>query len=90
MIASRFRFLVEHQIRCQPLQQNDVEYAFELLLKFRHNHNLKRNFRNSWNDLLVISTARNANTSLITEDSELARFASSISRVLPLPVAEFY
>ncbi|MBL8830203.1 MAG: hypothetical protein JNM18_24715 [Planctomycetaceae bacterium] len=77
-LASRFRFIVENEIRCTPLQPRDVEHAFTLLRQFRREHNLKKDFRNSWNDLLILSIARNAEVELITEDNELSRFASNV------------
>lgn len=77
-LVSRFRFIVDNEIGCTPLQQRDVQHAFSLLGQFRREHNLKQNFRNSWNDLLILSSARNAEVDLITEDNELSRFASNV------------
>ena len=88
-LLSRFRFLTENDIRCSALQQNDVEHAFELLARFRREHNLKGNFRNSWNDLLILSSALNSNNDLITEDNELSRFAGKLDGATTSDVNKF-
>jgi len=89
LLARRFRFIVENGIRCRPLQRADVELAFHLLGEFRRAHNLKQNFRNTWNDLLIVSSAINSNARLITEDNELSRFAAELSGVSPSPADRF-
>jgi predicted nucleic acid-binding protein len=70
MLIRRFRFLVKSGIRCQPLQRADVDYAFILLGEYVRKHNLKRAFRNSWNDLLILATAIMRGASLVTRDTE--------------------
>ncbi len=79
MLIKRFRFIVDSGLTCIPLNQGDVSTAFDLLQQFRRTHNLKANFRNSWNDLLILSSAMNAGCNLITEDNELSRFVSELS-----------
>ena len=75
-LKKRFQFLVENGIRCVPITNAEVELAFDLLAKFRAIHNPKDNFRNTWNDLLILSSAIRHNENLVTEDSLLARFAA--------------
>jgi len=82
-LMQRFRFLVDNGIRCNPLRTPDVETAFELLAKFKVNYNVKGNFRNTWNDLLILSSAMTAGENLVTEDNLLSRFAAEQSGVAP-------
>lgn len=89
LLASRFRFIVDNGIRCVPLQQEDVEYAFLLLAQFRRKHNLKHDFRNSWNDLLILSTAICRRALLVTEDNELTRFAVELCGASPSSTGGF-
>lgn len=82
-LKKRFRFLVENGIRCIPITNMEVELAFDLLAKFRQNHNPKGNFRNTWNDLLILSSAIRRSDNLVTKDSLLSRFAAQQSGVEP-------
>ncbi len=60
-LVRQFRFIVEKiEIRCTPLQQQDVEHAFKLLGQFRREHNLKQGFRKFITTCLILSSARNA------------------------------
>jgi len=88
-LKRRFQFLIENGIQCIPLRQRDVEMAFYLLSQFRERYNIKVNFRNSWNDFLVMSCAMCANESLITEDSLLSKFASENLGVTPEKKQDF-
>lgn len=76
-IKGRFDFILRHDISCIPLNQDIISNAHELLSKFKQSHNLKDNFRNSWNDLMILSTAMVSSTTLVTGDTELNRFAAS-------------
>lgn len=89
LLRNRFCFIVDNGIRCSPIQQQDVEHAFELLDHFRREHNFKQKFRNSWNDLLILSSARNAEIDLITEDNELSRFATKLDGGISSRLNEF-
>lgn len=76
IIRKRFDFLLENKVRCQPLAKTSVRVAMELLQEFRKEHNLKENFRNSFNDMLILASAIDTSALLITEDSLLNKFAS--------------
>ncbi len=88
-LKRRFQFLLENGIQCIPLRKSDVEMAFELLSRFREKYNIKENFRNTWNDLLVMSCAMGVNEPLITEDGLLAKFASENLGVTPKKKQDF-
>lgn len=75
-IRKRFDFLLENEITCRPLTKTAVVTGMELLEAFRTKHNLKANFRNSLNDMLVFATAIDASAELVTADKLLARFAA--------------
>jgi len=83
LILARFKFLLEREIQCIPIQREDVETAFGLLARFKEHHNLKGNFRNSWNDLLILAAAINRGEVLETKDNELSKFAADICGVKP-------
>jgi hypothetical protein len=77
-IRDDFEFLVDNRIKCVALTPGCVNRAYELLGGFmRSGGNLKRKFRNSWNDMLILSTAREKEDELVTADCELARFAGA-------------
>ncbi len=75
-LVDRFKFLLDHEISCIPIREDDVVTAFELLDSFKQSHNLKSNFRNSWNDLLILAATVNRGEILDTEDNELSRFVA--------------
>ncbi len=82
-LKRRFRFLVENNIKCVPLKYSDVECGFGLLSTFKEKYNFKNNFRNTWNDILILSSAIGAEDSLVTEDNLLSRFAGENYRITP-------
>lgn len=75
LLVDRFKFLLSSGIHCVPLQRQDVETAFSLLEIFLRHRNPKSNFRNTWNDLLILAVAMNRGSRLLTSDLELAAFA---------------
>jgi len=77
-IRENFNFLLANEIHCVSLTPAIVEDAYQLLWDFRNSgHNLKAAFRNSWNDILILATARSRGGHLMSDDSELNRFAAS-------------
>jgi len=80
-LKKRIQFLLENKVRCIPLNQEIVNISFALLHDFQKQHNLKADFRNSWNDILILSSAINNCDELITEDCELAKFAANMYEV---------
>ncbi|MCD4673835.1 MAG: hypothetical protein K8R77_14320 [Anaerolineaceae bacterium] len=75
-IRKRYDFLTENEITCIPLTKNAVEIAMELLQEFSKQHNLKANFRNSMNDMLILASTIDSLATLITEDNLLNKFAA--------------
>ena len=75
-IRERFSFLVENEMRVISFQQPDILSAYELLDAFLKKHTLKTDFRNSWNDLLILATVVNRGGKLISEDKLLNSFAA--------------
>jgi predicted nucleic acid-binding protein len=76
LIRRRFDFLLDCNVRCEALRESDVVEAFRLLSEFSAGHNVKKNFRNSWNDMLILASAMNRGSDLVTMDNELARFVA--------------
>ena len=77
-LVRRFRFLVRRQVICVPVSNAAVELAMTLLATFAQDHNLKEDFRNSLNDVLILSAAAVEGAKLLSFDRELRRFASSL------------
>lgn len=73
-LRKRFLFLLDNRLLCAPLNKNILDQSFLLLQDFKKSHNLKQNFRNSWNDILIFATALSHSTHLVTTDNELSRF----------------
>lgn len=77
IIRKRFNFLLEKKITCIPLTKNAVDIAMKLFSEFVKKYSLKKDFRNSLNDILILASAIDSSATLITEDSLLNKFAAS-------------
>ena len=88
-LLKRMRFLLDNGLTCVPINDASVDLAFQLLQKFREHHNPKENFRNTWNDMLILSCAQDKNSKLVTEDSLLARFAAETAQIDPIETPPF-
>jgi hypothetical protein len=82
-LYKRFLFLCETISECVPLDESTAAIAVDLLSEFSEEHAIKRRFRDSFNDLLILAAAMNSGDALRTEDSLLARFAASRTGVIP-------
>jgi hypothetical protein len=80
-IRNKFQFILEHGLNCLPISTQDIDFGYILLDIFTKSHPLKDDFRNSWNDILILSKALNCGARLITEDKLLNKFASEIFSV---------
>jgi hypothetical protein len=76
-ISKRFDFLVDNTVKCIPLSAEIISTSMNLLTKFTEKYNLKANFRNSLNDILILATAIESSALLFTEDSLLNEFAAA-------------
>jgi len=88
-VRRRFDFILEQEIYCIPLSEDILECGLGLLNKFILKRNIKKNFRNTLNDILILSTAISCSSELITEDKELQRFASEQFAGLSETVGKF-
>ncbi|MTK05446.1 hypothetical protein FF096_26270 [Micromonospora sp. CP22] len=79
-LLGRFVFLVHNRVKCVALSPKIVEGMFPLLKEFSRTNNLKENFRNTINDMLVLSTALEGRASLFSKDKTLNRFAADFYR----------
>jgi hypothetical protein len=77
-IRGKFDFLVDNELQCDSINSNDIELGYELLDIFTQKHSLKDDFRNCWNDILILSKSINEGARLITSDKLLNRFASEL------------
>lgn len=76
-VRKRFNFLLENGIQVIPLNKEIVNIGVSLLQNFTQNYELKGNFRNSLNDMLILATAIHSSAILVTKDSLLNKFAAS-------------
>ena len=75
-LKKKFRFLLDNDIHCEPILEDDINIGYDLLDKFIIKHNSKSDFKNTWNDILILSKAINKQLPLLTEDKLLNRFAA--------------
>jgi hypothetical protein len=85
-LRPRFVFLCEHVEECVPLASQTAEMGIDLLWNFVQRHNVKSNFRNSVNDMMILATAIAGGEHLLTRDDLLARFTAAQHGA---PVREF-
>ena len=77
-LLSKFRFLLDNNIACIPIRLEDVNAAFALLSTFLRKHNTKSKFRNTWNDMLILASARSTQLPLLSNDTLLNRVACEL------------
>jgi hypothetical protein len=87
-VLERFDFLVDHGVECLPLTNRSISLALDLLQAFMRRHTLKANFHNSFNDLLILAAAVDAEAELRTVDSVLTRFVCSYYGLPPARLPE--
>ena len=75
-LLQRFEFLCDHRVICVPLQPDAARLRQSLLGRFLQKYSLKKNFRNSVNDVLIVSAAIAGAGELLTKDSLLLRFCA--------------
>lgn len=78
-IKSKYQFLIKNELICESLDELDIELGYNLLDLFLQNYSIKEDFRNSWNDILILAKSINQGGKLITSDKLLNRFASEIT-----------
>jgi hypothetical protein len=85
-IKDKFNFLVSNNLHCLNINPDDISLAYKLLELFLKNNALKIDFRNSWNDLLILSKSIGTGSKLITKDKLLNRFVTELfkSKVTPM------
>ncbi|MGR9249443.1 hypothetical protein [Rhizobium leguminosarum] len=76
-LRPRFAFLCEQIGECVPLGPQTAEIGIQLLWDFVQHHNVKSNFRNSVNDMMILAAAISGREHLLTDDNLLARFAAA-------------
>lgn len=76
ILKKRCQFLLDNELKCIPLNTEILNRSFLLLQEFMEHQNVKQNFRNSWNDMLILATALFSGVNLVTKDNELNRFAA--------------
>ena len=77
-IKSKFKFILENNLNCDVITAEDIELGYELLDKFIKKYSLKADFRNCWNDILILAKSINEGAKLVTSDKLLNTFASEV------------
>jgi hypothetical protein len=77
-IRKKFDFILDNELQCESIGEHDIELAYELLTRFIQTHPLKEDFRNCWNDILILSKSINEGAKLLTSDKLLNRFAGEV------------
>ncbi|MFE0642802.1 hypothetical protein ACFW2Y_14485 [Streptomyces sp. NPDC058877] len=82
-LRKSFAFILEQDIRCVSLDSKKAQKGVDLLFAYSRTEgsNLKGDFRNSFNDMLILGTAMDLGYDLVTEDRELWKFSR---RMLPI------
>ncbi|MCF6153925.1 MAG: hypothetical protein E3K36_01470 [Candidatus Brocadia sp.] len=75
-IRKRYDFLLDNDVQCVPLTKQSVAVALTLFQEFIEKYNLKANFRNSVNDILILASAIDSSVALMTDDLLLKEFSS--------------
>lgn len=74
-LKEKMEFLLDNNIFCHRLSNDDCELAMNLLSEFTKTFQVKNNIKNTVNDLLILATAMNQGLNLYTEDKVLGLFA---------------
>jgi hypothetical protein len=78
-LRDRFRFLLGAHVVCIPTTSVIATVAMNLLAQFLDRYQGKQNTRNTVNDVLVLATAIEHESALLTEDNLLRRFAAEVA-----------
>ena len=72
-----FSYLIDRDLICLSLDRATAQVGMDLLRQYATSDgkNLKANFRNSLNDMLILAASINSGVDLLTEDRALWRFA---------------
>lgn len=76
ILKEKMEFLLDNNVYCHRLSNNDCELAMVLLSEFTKAFQVKNNIKNTVNDLLILATAINQGLDLNTEDKVLGKFAN--------------
>jgi hypothetical protein len=60
LLVRRFKFVIAARVVCVPITTHDIQLGFTLLKQFIEKHKPKKNFRNTWNDILILLTVRSS------------------------------
>ncbi|WP_139792976.1 hypothetical protein [Pseudophaeobacter leonis] len=75
-VTGRYNYMVSRGVKCLAVNSGILDLSMALLYDFERTYNIKENFRNSFNDIMILSTAVHYGMPLRTEDSLLARFSA--------------
>lgn len=73
-INNKFIFLLDQNISCNPIYECDIVTGYVLLDSFLKEYKPKSNFKNTWNDILILSKTINDKAILKTNDKLLKMF----------------
>lgn len=76
-LKERVLFSMNSGLKCLPLSKSISDVGVELLELFLKNNEPKKNFKNIFNDIMILAMSEELNYRLWTEDRLLAKFASN-------------
>jgi len=77
-LLAKFRFLLKQSVSCVAVTPAVASIGLNLLDQFLDRYQPKENKRNTVNDALVLATAIQHSSRLLTEDKLLSRFAAEV------------
>ncbi|HEV2606202.1 MAG TPA: hypothetical protein VGU24_21345 [Microvirga sp.] len=77
-LKRRFTFLCAEVSECVALSKETAELGAQLLDLYTQQETLKRSFRNSVNDMMILATALSCREVFHTQDGPLARFVARL------------
>jgi len=72
-----FKYILNAQLNCVPLNPSSIELGMSLFSAFVTEYACKDNIRNTINDILILATAIDTHSELVSKDSVLNRFAAN-------------
>ena len=81
-LRKRAQFLIDNDIHVVPVNERTVSRMFLIYQDIKKEYNVKVNYRNSFMDLLILSTALEKKEKLITVDKELNKVLAKYCKYL--------
>lgn len=78
-VLRKYDALKRLQVQAIPLRTATAQLGLELFSEFGNSHNVKKNTRNTMNDMLILAEALGRDLTLASHDQELVTFAHEVA-----------